>query len=312
MDVNLHRAASLYETYGLRYYTDDAKRIVEDPAIDLVFIASNHASHADYAVDALRAGKSVHIEKPHAVDRDQLRRICLAMSESAGKVSLGFNRPKSRIGRMIKNYLDSQSGAALFSWFVAGHKLGPDHWYLRDGEGGRVLGNLCHWTDFTLWLVAPERRYPIVITPTRCDAPDCDIAVTYVFGDKSVAALVFGARGEPFEGIREQFAAQRGDVLISMMNFENLRIDLLDRRIRYSPLFRDQGHESTIVSSYAMVRPKPGQTEDGCRVEDIWETGNLFLRTKDALDANKQITIHSLEDFQAWRREAHDHRRQPA
>ena len=32
-------------------------------------------------------------------------------------------------------------------------------------EGGRVLGNLCHWTDFVLRLV-PTDTYPIRITPT--------------------------------------------------------------------------------------------------------------------------------------------------
>lgn len=291
MDIDIHRAASLFERYGLRYYTDDARKIIEDPAIDLVFIASNHASHADYAVDALHAGKSVHIEKPHAVDRDQLIRICRAMSASGGRVSLGFNRPKSRIGQMIKYYLDSQSGAATFSWFVAGHKLEPDHWYLKEGEGGRVLGNLCHWTDFTLQLVAPERRYPVVITPTKCDLPDCDVGVSCVFGDKSLAVITFGARGEPFEGIREQFAAQRGGVLVSMSDFENLRIDVLDRRIRYSPMFRDHGHEATIMSSYAMSRPMEQRGEKGCSAEYVWETGELFLKTKEALERNNKVVV---------------------
>src|SRR5687767_2258425 len=39
MDIDIHKAASLYEQYGLAYYTDDAERIVSDPAIDLVYIA---------------------------------------------------------------------------------------------------------------------------------------------------------------------------------------------------------------------------------------------------------------------------------
>jgi len=44
---------------------DDGRgKVIQDPAIDLVYVASNHASHADYAIAALEAGKSVHIEKP--------------------------------------------------------------------------------------------------------------------------------------------------------------------------------------------------------------------------------------------------------
>ena len=51
----------------------------DDPAIDLVFIASNHNSHTDYAMRALERGKAVHIEKPHVVTESQLRRLCATM-----------------------------------------------------------------------------------------------------------------------------------------------------------------------------------------------------------------------------------------
>src|SRR2546428_2976734 len=184
MDINIHRAASLFEQYALRYYTDDADRILTDPEIDLIYIASNHASHAEYAIRAIQAGKHVHIEKPHVVSQDQLLRLCKAMTKSYGRVvGLGFNRPHSRIGELIKRQLDIQSGPAMLSWFVAGHEIPPDHWYFKEQEGGRVLGNLCHWTDFIYQMVAPENRYPITIRPTRWEKSDCDIAVTYTFGD---------------------------------------------------------------------------------------------------------------------------------
>src|SRR5688572_14713314 len=85
MDPSIHKAASLFEEFDADYYTTDAKRIIDDPQIDLVFIASNHASHAEYAIDGLRAGKSVHIEKPHVVRYDQLERLCDAMQQSPGR-----------------------------------------------------------------------------------------------------------------------------------------------------------------------------------------------------------------------------------
>ena len=165
MDIDLHKAASLYKQYGLRYYTDDAQKLIDDSDIDLIYIASNHASHAEYAIQALQAGKSVQIEKPHVVNSDQLERLCEVMTACPGKVNLGFNRPKSLIGRAIRQYLDRESGPAMFNWFIAGHEISPEHWYFKDEEGGRVLGNLCHWTDFILHLVAPDDRYPLTIIP---------------------------------------------------------------------------------------------------------------------------------------------------
>ena len=34
----------------------------------------------------------------------------------------------------------------MINWFIAGHAIDEDHWYYKDEEGGRILGNLCHWT----------------------------------------------------------------------------------------------------------------------------------------------------------------------
>jgi predicted dehydrogenase len=295
MDIDSHKAASLFEKYGLRYHTDDPEKIIADPAIDLIYIASNHATHAEYAIQALRAGKSVHIEKPHVVRQDQLDRLCAAMAESKGKVNLGFNRPYSKIGQAIKHYLDSQSGPSMFNWFIAGHEISPDHWYFKDEEGGRVLGNLCHWTDFVLQLVAPQDRYPLTITPTRGKKSDCDIAVTYTFGDESIAAITFSAKGHTFEGVRERFAAHRGNVLISMDDFKDLTVEVIEKKHKVSPFFRDHGHELNITRSYEMVRPKNGSRAEECSINYVWETGNLFLKTREALESNQEIVIHAYQ-----------------
>ena len=276
MDINIDRAASLFEEYGLRYYTDDAEKIIADPSIDLIYIASNHASHAEYASSALRAGKNVHIEKPHVVNIDQLARLCTTMSENDCKTALGFNRPMSRIGQTIKRYLDSQTGPAMLNWFIAGHQIDPEHWYFKQEEGGRVLGNLCHWTDFVLQLVASENRYPLTINPTRGKKSDCDIAVTYTFGDESIAAITFSAKGHTFEGVRERFAAHRGNILISMDDFKDLMVEVVEKKYNLSSMFRDHGHELNIKRSYEMVRPSSGILESGCSIDYVWETGNLF------------------------------------
>lgn len=293
MDPSIHKAASLFEAFDADYYTTDAARIIADPSIDLVFIASNHASHAEYAIAALDAGKSVHIEKPHVVRYDQLERLCAAMQRSTGRVTLGFNRPNSPFGHEIRKQIEAQSGAAMYNWFIAGHALEPGHWYYAPEEGGRVLGNLCHWTDFVLQLVPASVRYPITITPTRAEKSDCDIAVSYVFGDGSIAAITFSAKGHTFEGVRERFAAHRGNVLIAMDDFKELTVEIADRKHRTSLLFRDHGHQEAIRSSYALVRPRNGQLHPGVTREYVWQTGDLFLRTKDALEQNRVLTIES-------------------
>jgi predicted dehydrogenase len=292
MDIDIHRAASLARRYGLAYYTADADELLTDPAIDLVYIASNHASHADYAVRALAANKSVHIEKPHVVNEAQLVRLVDAVEQSRGRVSLGFNRTKSQIGRAIAEALSQAAGPAMLNWFIAGHEIPPDHWYFRPEEGGRVLGNLCHWTDFTLQLVDSTSRYPIVINPTT-HTSDSDICVSYLFGDGSVAAVTFSAKGHTFEGVKEVFSGHRGDVLITMRDFDDLVIDVRERRTKLSHRYRNHGHEASIMDSYAMVRPSVGDEFNGVSARYIWETGELFLKTRDALETGRSLVIES-------------------
>ena len=290
MDIDVHRAASLARRHRAGFYTDDAAEVIDDPAIDLVYIASNHASHAEYAIQALERGKHVHIEKPHVVTLDQLQRLCLAMESSGGEVRLGFNRPDSRIGLEIREALAAESGPAMLNWFIAGHELPADHWYFRPEEGGRTLGNLCHWTDFVLRMVAPEDRHPITIQPVRADSQD-DIVVNYVFGDGTMAAITFSAKGHAFEGVRERFAAHRGDTLISMDDFQRLTIERGADKRRLRLRSRDHGHHRSILDSYALAGP--GGDQAGLSSAYVWETGELFLRTREALEDGSPVTVEA-------------------
>jgi predicted dehydrogenase len=292
LDTNVDRAASFYQRYSLDYYTTDPDKLLGDPAIDLVYIASNHNSHADYAIRALENGKAVHIEKPHVVTEAQLRKLCSTMQRTGGKVRLGFNRPRSPLGRMVMEKLHAQTGAAMLNWAVEGAPLPPDHWYYKPEEGGRVVGNLCHYTDFIFQTAPLEKRYPILIQPTKFDRPDENIAVTYRFGDGTIGVITFSTKGEPFEGDKERFSAHRGDCLIAMDDFHRLVIEDGPSKRVITPFFRDHGHDANMSESYAMVRPPAGgELNPGSDVSYIWETGLFMLKTKEALDKGQPVTI---------------------
>lgn len=288
MDVSPERAASLFDGYGLHYYTTDAEQIINDPSIDLVFVASNHASHAEYAIRCIEAGKAVHIEKPHVVDLDQLRRLCSAMAQHHGMVGLGFNRPHSKIGKVISNALASEHGPSMLNWFVAGHEIAADHWYHDSAEGGRILGNLCHWTDFVYHIVPDEGRQQVVITPTRWGRADCDIAVTFLFSEGTTAIITFSAKGPTFEGVRERFSAHRGHVLISMHDFKEVTVERNASKQSWSPLFRDHGHENAVRRSYEMSTTR----ETSYSLDYVWQSGRLFLAAKESLERNEKLTIN--------------------
>lgn len=290
MDKNINRAVSLFSEYKASYYCDNPDYIINDSNIDLIYIASNHASHAEYAIKALQNNKSVHIEKPHAVSIHQLVRLCSAMQSSKGKVRLGFNRPGSKLGKKIIDTLKQQPGATMLNWFVAGHEIEKDHWYFAPEEGGRVLGNLCHWTDLVFHMVTGE-KYPYKIIPSRAEKSDCDISVSYVFADSSIATITFSAKGHTFEGVRETLNAHKGNVLIEMKDFQRLRIDNVSKIDNIKLFNRDHGHQLAITNSYNMLT-NPAFAED---LAYVWNSGYMALKTKEALELNTVITVDAFD-----------------
>jgi myo-inositol 2-dehydrogenase / D-chiro-inositol 1-dehydrogenase len=94
-DVDGGRAASAAAVADARA-TDDAARLIADPEVDAVVIASADATHADLAIAALRAGKPVLCEKPLAPTVAECLRVAAAETEAVGDgtplVSVGFMR----------------------------------------------------------------------------------------------------------------------------------------------------------------------------------------------------------------------------
>jgi predicted dehydrogenase len=295
MDTDIQHAASLCAAFRGAYYTDRADELLDDPSIDLFYIASNHASHAEYAIKAIERGGSVHIEKPHVVTHEQLVRLCRAMTTKRGVVGLGFNRPLSRFGVALQKAVWDEASPMVMSWFIAGHELPTDHWYFREEEGGRVLGNLCHWTDFVLRLVPRERRYPIRILPARSDKSDCNIAVAYVFGDGSVAAITFSAMGHTFEGVRERFAVHCRDVIARLDDFGSLSIERIASKQAIRGRTRDHGHSAAILGTYDAAFARNDSKVNDCAVDYVWETADLFLQTKVALERNEATRVTAFD-----------------
>jgi predicted dehydrogenase len=288
-DRNPQRALSLCRAYRGGAAVADWREILADPQVRIVFIASSHSSHADYALACIEAGKHVYIEKPHVVTHEQLRLLTASMDRHPQvKVFLGFNRPKSTLFARLRAALDRQAGSLMINCFVVGHAIAPSHWYFKPGEGGQVLGNLCHWTDLSLQLVSPQRAFPCRIVPATPAAGRSDFVVSIVFADGSCAAITFSAKGHTFEGVREVINVQRGEVIAGISDFQTLTIDEVERRSRIRLRHRDHGHKANIVDALERA------LADGARGEDpryVAATAALFLGVRDAIDQGRAVSL---------------------
>jgi predicted dehydrogenase len=287
-DIQSNRALSLCKAYGGSYAVTDWREIVQDPQVSIVFIASNHASHAEYAEACIKAGKHVHIEKPHVVNQEQLDRLLAAMRQyPQSKVFLGFNRPRSRLFGELQEVLAREPGPLMINWFVAGHEISGDHWYFDEKEGGRVLGNLSHWTDLTLHLVTLEKAFPCTIIPATPVGAKSDFVVSVIFADQSCASITFSAKGPTFEGVREVLNVHKGNVLANLTDFRTLTCEVIEKKTKKRLRYRDHGHEANIVHSMAASE----DDEAGEAVSYVDATARFFLAIRKATDSGEKVVL---------------------
>ena len=293
-DAEPARSRSLCSDYAGAYAARDAQTVIKDPAIRIVFIASNHASHAEYAVECLDAGKDVHIEKPHVVSRDQLDKLREALARNPGrKLFLGFNRPRSEHFRGALQAMADQDGPTMINWFIAGHEIDDDHWYFDEREGGRVLGNLCHWTDLTFQLAGGMPSLPCDVVPIAHTGAKSDFAVGIKFADGSVAGITFSAKGHTFEGVREILHLHKGDLLLTIRDFGETESEVVATRRRRRSWHRDHGHGANIVNSY---RGSVSGEGEPVTPEYAAATANLFLAVKESIDQQRTFRV-TVEDY---------------
>lgn len=283
LDPEIGRAVSLISRFAGYRATPHFEEVLQDPEIERVFIASNHASHAAYAARALGVGKKVHIEKPHVVASSQLDMLLAAMNGKASDVFLGFNRPRSKHVAAIRRELAKEGGPLMINWFVAGHAIADDHWYFSPEEGGRILGNLCHWTDLTCHLVGLDRAFPCeVVSGARRLSPS-DFQITFNFADGSVGSISFSAKGHTFEGVREYLNVHRGNLLVTMEDFHRTRFTRGARNWTLRTMYRDHGHAANIVNS---LLAEQGETR-----QYVASSARLFLAAKEAVELGATVTV---------------------
>ena len=71
----IERARSFAAEHGIARFYPDLHALLDDPEIDVVYIASPNHCHLDDSLSCIQAGKAVLCEKPFALDLHQAQRI---------------------------------------------------------------------------------------------------------------------------------------------------------------------------------------------------------------------------------------------
>jgi predicted dehydrogenase/threonine dehydrogenase-like Zn-dependent dehydrogenase len=193
-------AVHLGERIGFERAVSGADAVIDDRDVDVVVIATTHAHHAELAARALRAGKHVFCEKPLALSESELDTVETALSEAAGVLFVGFNRRWSSAVTAVRDHFADRAGPIVVTYRVNAGEVPDEHWYHDRREGGRLLGEMCHFVDTCIALVGDE---PSSVHAAGVGSPGQEallsdhLAITLGWRDGSVAAITYAAGGHP-------------------------------------------------------------------------------------------------------------------
>jgi predicted dehydrogenase len=86
------KAADYAKRHGVPKWYSNAADLINDPAIDAVYVATPPSFHEAYAVQALQAGKYVYVEKPVTTDIASCKRMIDSVSATKGKLVVAHYR----------------------------------------------------------------------------------------------------------------------------------------------------------------------------------------------------------------------------
>lgn len=180
--------------------SSSAKDILDNQKINTVFVATPHNSHATYVKDALLNNKNVFVEKPLAMNLNELKGIEEVYSSSQGKLMVGFNRRFAQVSTEIKKAFEGLTEPIFVNIRVNAGFIPKEHWTQNpDIGGGRIIGEMCHFIDLMQYYTNSEPTKVFaesISTANEKMMPDDNISVVVKFKNGSVGNLIYLANGD--------------------------------------------------------------------------------------------------------------------
>jgi predicted dehydrogenase len=230
------------------FASTDPQTVLDDAGTHAVVIATPHREHAPLVCRALAAGKRVFVEKPLACDLLQLLAVHDAVARYGPNLMVGFNRRFAPLTQTLLDWFDGRRPLTA-SYRCSAGRLPSGHWLGDPGQGGRIIGEACHFFDLLGLVIGAG---PVQVAALgRADSDD-EASVAIRYADGSLGHVIYTAAATACEKERlEVFSAERSAVL---EDFRVLRLsDRRRTRRRRAARRQSKGHRHELAAFVAAV-----------------------------------------------------------
>ena len=219
-------AKTTAEQFGADYASTNYQDVLDDPQVDAVLICTRHNLHAQQAMRAARAGKAILLEKPMALNQDELDQLTAVLQETGVPFMVGFNRRYSPAAQRIRGIVTERNNPLMIYYRMNAGYLPADHWTQTEEGGGRMIGEACHIFDLFQYVVG----VPVVEVNSTAITPQTghimagdNITVTLRYEDGSVATLLYTALGSP-DLSKEYMEIYVDNKVLTLDDYHDLRV----------------------------------------------------------------------------------------
>jgi len=273
--------------FGFAHAVSSAEEVLDDTSVNLVVIGTRNNTHAELARGALERNKHVFVEKPLAVNDDELESVLQAAEKSSGKLMVGFNRRFAPLTQRAKEFFHNHDAPLSMVYRVNAGRIPKEHWMQDPVEGGgRIIGEGCHFIDLLQYLAGapPVYLFAESISARSSKIVDADsVFITLRFADGSNGCVAYLSEGD------KSLAKERVEV------FGGGRAFVLDD-FRRATLYKD-GREEQV----ALKTQDKGQQEQVRAVCASVLQGGAALISYDELAATTRATFRVLDSLRERR-----------
>ena len=269
--------------FGFAYAVSSADEVLDDNGVNLVVVGTRPDLHAELARKALERNKHVFVEKPLALNDEQLESVLQAAAGSTGTLMVGFNRRFAPLALRAKEFFRNLDTPLSIVYRVNAGRIAKEHWTQNPEEGGgRIIGEVCHFIDFMQYVTGarPVHVFAECISAKASKIIDADsVFITCRFADGSNGVVAYLSEGD------KALAKERVEI------FGAGRVFVLDD-FKRATLYKD-GREEQITLK-AQDKGQKAQVREVCaRVL----AGNNAPITLDDLAATSRATFRVLDSL---------------
>jgi predicted dehydrogenase len=236
----MRRDARLAKDYACRHnvpkFYISASDLIKDKEVDAVYIATPPQSHAEYAIEVIKAHKPVYIEKPMAMNYSECKRINRMADKYQIPVFVAYYRRALPGFLLVKDLIDRDSigkvrlvQIQLFKSPTEDEKSGKPSWRVDPGVsgGGHFFDLASHQLDYLDFLFGPIQKVKsVVVNHAGLYKAEDFVSAEFVFYNNIVATGTwsFSVSNQSTRDTIE-IVGEEGSVKFSTFSFEPIVLE---------------------------------------------------------------------------------------